>query len=677
MKSTKVAVLSVAAAAMAACSGDPVRHTPDATPADAAVDASPDAYVSPAMLSGTPADTDFGDVVVGQPSSSVSYTISNDGDETSGTLGVIVDPTASGFAVSDNTCSGITLAKHATCTFAIAFTPGAAGISMATVHIAATPGGELTRNVMGNGLQPGALDIVQASHAFNPRLIDGTPTTATFTVKNTGQVATGTPMPSITGTAGAYAIASTTCNAPLAPNATCSVGVTFHPTTVGSKPATLVVTGSPGGSDSATLSGTGIAHVTVTKTGNGTVTSNMTGIDCGSGCATDFSATPVTLTAAPDMGANFTGWMGDCSGSTTTCTLDLTASKNVVAAFAPQRFTLTTSTTGTGMGTVSGAGMYDYGTPVTVTASAATGSTFTGWGGDCAGMPTCTVTMTANHAVSANFDANPETLTVSASGGGTVVSTPAGISCSGATCTHDFDYNQMVRLDAVPDAGHQLSAVGGDCTTLPCTVTMDQARSVRVGFSAITYKFNLSLLGDIQGNVTVTTPGGTTVYSASTTFGVTYGDQIRLTAMAGNADILFAGWGGACSSYGQTLTCYVDITGDTSASATWLHTSYTYTVTATTVTANGLPFDVTYLAATNQSAECQSSQSPGTTCPGTLKTLTRVDLVAHLPPPDFAPYRWNTLPRWSNCDSVSADGFTCTFTLNGRRAIQVYGDTTH
>lgn len=365
MTSTKVAVFSVAAAVWAACSGDPVRHTPDASTPDGAVDASPDAFISPAMLSGTPADTNFGDVVVGQTTSSVSYTISNDGDETSGTVGVIVDPTTSGFVISDNACSGVTLAKHATCTFAIAFSPGAAGLSTATIHIAATPGGELTRNVMGNGLTPGALDIVQASHAFNPRLIDGTPTTATFTVRNTGQVPTGTPMPSITGTAGTYAIASTTCNAPLAPNATCSVGVTFHPTTVGSKPATLVVTGTPGGSDSATLSGTGIAHVAVTKTGNGTVTSNMTGIDCGSACAADFSATPVTLSAVPAMGTNFR-WTGDCSGSGT-CTLDLTASKNVGAVFTPQRFTLTTSTTGSGMGTITGAGTYDYGTPVTVT----------------------------------------------------------------------------------------------------------------------------------------------------------------------------------------------------------------------------------------------------------------------------------------------------------------------
>jgi len=50
------------------------------------------------------------------------------------------------------------------------------------------------------------------------------------------------------------------------------------------------------------------------------------------------------------------------------------------------------------------------GTVVTLTATPATGSTFTGWSGEgCSGTGTCTVTMTANTSVTANFDLTPST----------------------------------------------------------------------------------------------------------------------------------------------------------------------------------------------------------------------------------------------------------------------------
>ncbi|KJU86983.1 protein containing DUF1566 [Candidatus Magnetobacterium bavaricum] len=71
-------------------------------------------------------------------------------------------------------------------------------------------------------------------------------------------------------------------------------------------------------------------------TGSGTVTSSPSGIDCGSTCSGSFlKDTSVTLTATPDAGkATFTGWSGDCTGSSSTCTVTMTADKNVNAIFA-------------------------------------------------------------------------------------------------------------------------------------------------------------------------------------------------------------------------------------------------------------------------------------------------------------------------------------------------------
>jgi uncharacterized repeat protein (TIGR02543 family) len=46
---------------------------------------------------------------------------------------------------------------------------------------------------------------------------------------------------------------------------------------------------------------------------------------------------------------------------------------------------------------------YDEGTPVTLTATADTGFSFTGWGGDCAGTDPCALTMDADKTVTATF----------------------------------------------------------------------------------------------------------------------------------------------------------------------------------------------------------------------------------------------------------------------------------
>ena len=76
--------------------------------------------------------------------------------------------------------------------------------------------------------------------------------------------------------------------------------------------------------------------LTVTKTGNGvgTVTSNPAGINCGASCSALFANNAVVaLTASPDADSVFTGWSGACT-STGACSVTMSASKSVSAAFA-------------------------------------------------------------------------------------------------------------------------------------------------------------------------------------------------------------------------------------------------------------------------------------------------------------------------------------------------------
>ena len=96
----------------------------------------------------------------------------------------------------------------------------------------------------------------------------------------------------------------------------------------------------------------------------------------------------------------------------------LNADTTVAANFVVLR-TLTVAKTGSGSGTVtsSPAGIacgatcstqFNDGTSVTLTATAASGSKFTGWSGDCSGTGGCVLTMSANHSATASFAKLPK-----------------------------------------------------------------------------------------------------------------------------------------------------------------------------------------------------------------------------------------------------------------------------
>ena len=131
----------------------------------------------------------------------------------------------------------------------------------------------------------------------------------------------------------------------VAANGQSSTLVAFNP--AGCAARVLVVTNqaqtaaNPTGSTSRSFSvSTGVAPATthtlsVTRTGSGggTVTSNPGAISCGAVCSQSYTeGTGVTLTATPAGGSSFSGWSGDCSG-TSACTVTMSASRSVSAGF--------------------------------------------------------------------------------------------------------------------------------------------------------------------------------------------------------------------------------------------------------------------------------------------------------------------------------------------------------
>ena len=149
--------------------------------------------------------------------------------------------------------------------------------------------------------------------------------------------------------------------------------------------------------------------------GSGTMTSSPAGIDCSATCTHDFpDGTVVTLTADPTTGSVFAGWSGGGCSGTAACVVTLSGATSVTATFGLAPETLTVSKTGDGAGVVtsSPAGIscgarcshtYDYGSSVALTATAARGSSFARWAGDCSGRTPCQVTLTADGSVRASF----------------------------------------------------------------------------------------------------------------------------------------------------------------------------------------------------------------------------------------------------------------------------------
>jgi Calx-beta domain-containing protein/List-Bact-rpt repeat protein len=320
--------------------------------------------------------------------------------------------------------------------------------------------------------------------------------------------------------------------------------------------------------------------------GTGTVASTPAGISCGADCSESFSSNAVvTLAATASAGSTFVGWSGACTG-TSSCQVAMTADRQVTATFSPLR-TLTVAPDGTGTGTVtsSPAGIicpldcaedYTLGTTVTLTATPSVSSTFAGWsGGGCSGTGTCVTTLNASTTVVPTFTIKSYTLTAtkSGTGGGTVTSSPAGISCGG-DCSEVYNHGTAITLTAAA-AGNSAFAgwSGGGCTgtATTCTVTLTAATTVNATFSLAP-----TLTISKTGSGTVTSDPAGISCGADCTENYLTGSSITLTAVAATG-FTFTGWsGGGCSG---TSTCVVTLNSSTTVTATFTINSYVLTVT--------------------------------------------------------------------------------------------------
>jgi hypothetical protein len=132
----------------------------------------------------------------------------------------------------------------------------------------------------------------------------------------------------------------------------------------------------------------------------------------------------------------------------------------------------------------------------------------------------------------------------------------------------------MVMLTATPDTNATFSGWGGDCSgTGPCTVTMDQARTVMATFAGAAGMHMLSVTVTGPGTVT-SVPAGINCGSGTCTAMFNSTDTVVLTATP-NGGTSFSMWGGDCSGNGS---CSAAMTADHAVTAAFASSGYVMTV---------------------------------------------------------------------------------------------------
>jgi len=232
----------------------------------------------------------------------------------------------------------------------------------------------------------------------------------------------------------------------------------------------------------------------IALTGSGTVVSDKPGLACPAECTNTWdTGTQFTLTAAAASGSRFAGWSGACSGTGTSCSVTMDGAKSIAATFLKQvQLTISvdaSKASGTVVSEPAGiscpgtcTATFDAGTTVKLVAQPGSGSRLESWGGSCSGAADCSLVPDGTNTASATFGRANRTLTVSVSGKGKVISTPAGIACPGS-CSGSFTVASSVTLKAVPAKGYVLSGWSGACHgKSACKVALSNDTSVRAAF---------------------------------------------------------------------------------------------------------------------------------------------------------------------------------------------------
>jgi hypothetical protein len=291
--------------------------------------------LSTAFKAVAPAALNFGSQGVGTTSAPQTITISNPASVSFN----ITNIAASGNFSQTNDC-GVSLAAGAHCAITVSFSPTTSGLEPGAITLSdSTKTGPATIPLSGTGVNGPAL-TVNPDRAIFPSQTVGTSSKPTpVMLVNTGNSGLNITGISLSGKDSSDFTQTNNCGASLAAGGTCTVNVTFSPTTGGSRMASISISGTEPGSPqlvelvgtalgpAATLSpntltfasqtvGTTSTAQTATLTNSGNAPLNITGISasgdfaqtntCGTSLAIG-SSCQISVTFSPTAAGNATG----------------------------------------------------------------------------------------------------------------------------------------------------------------------------------------------------------------------------------------------------------------------------------------------------------------------------------------------------------------------------------
>lgn len=210
------------------------------------------------IISITPNVVNFGSWAIGTTSAPQFFTIRNIGTATL-TLGAIT--TAGAFTLSSSTCTA-PLPPNYSCTVSVQYVPTAAGYQSGQLLVPGNSQGVPPLVALaGTGFVPvPALSLTPTSIAFGTRQLDTSSPAKTVTITSTGNYPLHVSSLSIGGANPSdFWIVSDNCTgAWLYPSQSCTVSVSFAPTRIGARSASLTIaSNASAGPASVSLSGTG------------------------------------------------------------------------------------------------------------------------------------------------------------------------------------------------------------------------------------------------------------------------------------------------------------------------------------------------------------------------------------------------------------------------------------
>jgi hypothetical protein len=272
----------------------------------------------------------------------------------------------------------------------------------------------------------------------------------------------------------------------------------------------------------------------------------------------------VQVSATPDDGWHFVGWLGTVGYSDSTVSFTMDKDWELEAVFDRSGPTLAVTCGKGGKVVQPGVGSFSYnrGTLVTIQAAPDDGYRFSSWTGSAVqagelGDPnsaTTTVAMYGNYTLQANFTVAQHTLTISSGTGGSVTTPGVG--------SFSYAHGTIVPIGARANAGYHFAAWTGsavdalkveDPNAASTTVTINDNYTLKANFASDQHV--LTVICDSGGSVqTVASWNGTrTSWTGSGAFVINDGATVQMTATA-NAGWHFTQWSTSSGATQTTLT---------------------------------------------------------------------------------------------------------------------------